>query len=50
MREPGIGCSEQDRPLPGSLNGDLTGEERSVAVRGIAQKPIIGRFFSQMFL
>ena len=31
---------------PGSLNRVLTGEERSVTVHGVSQKPLVGRFLS----
>src|SRR5271169_6809832 len=35
-------------PGPGGLHRILTGEERSIAGHGIAQKPFIGRFLSRL--
>lgn len=35
---------------PGSLHGILTGEERAIAGHGVAQKPLVGRFFSRPFI
>jgi hypothetical protein len=34
---------------PGSLNRILTGEERSIADHGVAQKPLIGGFCPWLF-
>jgi hypothetical protein len=33
----------------GGLNCVLTGEERSIAGHGVAQKPLVGRFLSRPF-
>jgi hypothetical protein len=35
---------------PGGLNRILAAEERSVAGHGIAQKPLVGRLFSRLFV
>ena len=35
---------------PGGLNRVLTGEERAVAGHGVAQKPLVGRFLSRLFI
>ena len=34
---------------PGGLDRVLTGEERSIADQGIAQKPLVGQFVSRPF-
>ena len=34
---------------PGGLNCVLTGEQRAVADHGVAQEPLVGRFFSRLF-
>ena len=34
---------------PGGLDRVLTGEERSIAGHGVAQKPLVGRFLSRLF-
>src|SRR6185312_1055298 len=41
----------QDRidHLPRGLDRVLTGEERSIAVHGVAQKPLVGHFLSRLF-
>ena len=34
---------------PSGLDRVLTGEERSIADHGVAQKPLVGRFLSRLF-
>ena len=34
---------------PRGLDRVLTGEERSIAVHGVAQKPLVGHFLSRLF-
>ena len=42
-----MGLQDWINHSPGSFHRVLTGEERSVAGHGVAQKPLVRRFFSR---
>ena len=44
-----VGLKDWIDHRPGGLNCVLTGEERSIAGHGVAQKPLVGRFLSRLF-